>query len=302
MLQELLRGDVHHLYTKLLAGERDFDEPDVALFGVASALYRLMLEVEPNHPEYLSRLAIAHHLHGELRTAGQYYQRVLELHPSERLSDTETSSILRYAPLLRTNRQECFKLMDVVAIHHPEEPIIAYHLFWEDDYDFPDDYEPCDHEVVWIEYDVASETVRNVWSFFHSYVLSTDEAVAAANANDGRATVYVEWGKHGSLLDGWATAKDEQGRYFAQEVMVRDHQEVSRGGRLPRHPLKRWWPKKFDGDYADYLDFSERVDLRDRLVEKPSLTKSKYANAVLQQEFLLYNFHPKYDWPSQVLS
>jgi tetratricopeptide (TPR) repeat protein len=300
MLKELLRSDVYNLYTQLVNDEWNFDEPDLALYGIASALYKLMLELEPNHPEYTSRLAITYHLNGELRTAGKYYRNVLELDPPQPLSDAETSSILLYAPILHTNKRECFKLMDVVAIHHPIEPIIAYHLFWEDDYDFPDDYEPCDHEVVWVEYDVESRAVRNVWCFFHSYVLSTEQAVTVANRNNGRAAVYIEWGKHGSLLDGWAQTKDEQGRCIAQNLMVKDHQEVSRGGRVPTHPLKRWWPKRFEGNYEDYLDFSEVIDTRDRLVEKPMMAKTKYANAVLQQHFLRYNFHPKYDWPWQV--
>lgn len=301
MLNELIRSDIHNLYTQLVKGEWKLEEPDLALCGVASALYKFMLELEPNHPEYMSRLAIVHHLNGELRTAGKYYQNVLEIDPPQPLSDLEISSILRHAPVLHTNKQECFKLLDVVAIHHPDKPIIAYHLFWEDDYDFPDDYEPCDHEIVWVEYDAVSRTVQNIWCFFHSYILSTEQAVRVANENNGRASVYIEWGKHGSLLDGWEQAQDELRRYFARDLMIKDHQEVSRGGRVPSHPLKRWWPEKFVGDYADYLDFSEIVDTRDYLTSKPMMAKSKYANAVLQQNFLLYNFHPKYDWPSQVL-
>ena len=300
MLKELLRRDIYELYNRLMSDEWAFGNSELELLGVASELYKLMLKSSPNQPEYMSRLGIAHHLNGELRTAGRYYQSVLELYPPQNLSEAETSSILRYAPLLHVNKQECFDLMDVVAIHHPEETIIAYHLFWEDDYDFPDDYEPCDHEIVWVEYDAENEAVRNVQCFFHSYVLSTTTAVEVANQNNGQASVYIEWGKHGSLLDDWEQVQDERGRYFARDLMKVDYEEVSRGGRVPSHPLKRWWPEKFEGEYTDYLNFSKIVDTRHRLRNKPMMAKTEYANAILQQHFLLYNFHPKYDWPTQI--
>lgn len=298
MLRELLRDDVGHLYSLLTTDGLQMEEPDLALFEVAAALYRLLLKMEPNHPEHMSRLAIAHHLNGELRAAGHTYGEVLRLHPPQPPTASELASIMRYAPLLHINKQEYFPLLDVVAIHHPDQPMISYHLFWQDDYDFPDDYEPCDHEVVWVAYDVDRGTVRNVWSFFHSHVLTTEQAVVVANRNDGQTSVYVEWGKHGSLLDGWEAVQDEHGRYFARDVMHHDYAQVSRGGRVPTHPLKRWWPEKFVGEYADYLDFSEVLDLRQRIVEKPLVATTRYANAVLQQQFLRYNFHPKYDWPA----
>ena len=30
---------------------------------------------------------------------------------------------------------------------HPQRRLIAYHFFWEDDIDFPEDNDPCDHEA-----------------------------------------------------------------------------------------------------------------------------------------------------------
>ncbi|MCL6444840.1 MAG: hypothetical protein K6T83_15530, partial [Alicyclobacillus sp.] len=42
------------------------------------------------------------------------------------------------------------------------------------------------------------------------------------------------------------------------------------------------------------------LDTRDWLLSKGMTAKCAYANAVLQQSFLLYNFHPKYDWPADV--
>jgi hypothetical protein len=301
MLRQLLRRDIQALSELLVSDEWVSGNSELNLVGVASELYKLLLKTSAHHPDYLSRLAVAHHLNGELRTAGRYYESVLEVRPQKEVSEAEAASILRYAPVLHVNPQECFPLMDVVAIHHPEQPLIGYHLFWEDDYDFPDDYEPCDHEVVWVTYDTQRAVVQNIQCFFHSYVLSTSEAVETANQNDGRPTVYVEWGKHGSLIDGWEQAQDGQRRYFARDMMKKDYDEVSQGGRLPSHPLKRWWPEKFEGEYTDYLNFDKIVDTRDYLTKKRMMAKTSDSNAVLQQHFLLYNFHPKYDWPAQVL-
>ena len=47
-------------------------------------------------------------------------------------------------------------IRDLVAIHHPVQPWIAYHLFWGDDIDFPEDNDPADHEIVWVAYDPAT--------------------------------------------------------------------------------------------------------------------------------------------------
>ena len=96
--------------------------------------------------------AVAHHLESRLKDARQLYAQVLELDPPLRPTSGELELVKRYAPLLYTTPTEPLPLKDVVVIIHPDRPLIAYHLFWEDDIDFPDDSEPCDHEEVWVSY------------------------------------------------------------------------------------------------------------------------------------------------------
>lgn len=99
------------------------------------------------------------------------YTRALELAPARPLTSQEQATVLRFAPLLQTTPTEPFALMDVVAILHPTKPLIAYHLFWEDDIDFPEDNDPCDHEVIWVELDEARRELVNYYTYFHGRIL-----------------------------------------------------------------------------------------------------------------------------------
>ena len=86
-------------------------------------------------------------------------------------TDVQRSRVLRLAPRVFVNAREPFALKDVAAIVHPNERVIAYHLFWEDDIDFPDDNEPSNHEVVWVRYD-ADDRVAAVSTLFHGRVVN----------------------------------------------------------------------------------------------------------------------------------
>ena len=303
MLNEQLRKEFPELMHKLASmGQHDVagipGMNDIDYCELSLAIHHLASRLAPDLPAPVSRVAEAYHLKGELREAGKHYKKVLEMDSPQQLSPEERNHVMRFAPVLHTTPNECFELMDVVAIHHPEKPLIAYHLFWEDDYNFPDDFEPCDHEQVWVAYDPLSGQVIQVWAFFHSRVITTREAAEDANRNNGQANVYVQWGTHGSLLQGWEKLRDEHNdSRTIMEVMKQSYLKVSKGGRLPDHPLKRWWPKGFAGEFADYLDFSRALPTSERLRQQDKMVKSRWSNAVLQQLFLLYNFHPKFDWP-----
>jgi hypothetical protein len=195
--------------------------------------------------------------------------------------------------------KECFPLKDIVAVHHPSKPLIGYHLFWEDDYDFPDDYEPCDHEEVWIEYDPETEVVTNVMCWFHARILESKLAVNEALKNQDRAIFRIEWGKHGSLVCGWEDMKEPLTGVSIPEWLRKTYEQVKRGGRVPSHPLKRFWPKGFEGDFEEYIDFSVTVDPLELLKNKPFMYKSEWVNAVIFTNALLYNFHPKMEWPDR---
>lgn len=190
--------------TELVKGERisgtDF-------YQLAISQLEFLIKADPNNVSYVSQLAEFLHLDGHVRKAGEQYRKVLEMDPLLPLTEIEERLIQKFCPRLLMNSKECFPLKDVVAVHHPIKPIIGYHLFWEDDYDFPDDYEPCDHEEIWIEYDPKTEVVTNVMCWFHSRVLKSEDAVKEAHSNQQRAIIRIEWGKHGSLLCGWESLK-----------------------------------------------------------------------------------------------
>lgn len=303
MLKEILHAEFPELMSQLIPLEHVEEANDLDFCQLAISLYSLMGKSLPHDPHPVSRIAEAYHLRGELRTAGEYYKQVLQRNPPQTLTQKEEERVMKFAPVLYTHPDECFDLLDVAAIHHPEKSLICYHLFWEDDYDFPDDYEPCDHEQIWIAYDPLTEQVTRVSSFFHSRIISSEEAVEEANQSQGQAVFQIEWGKHGTLVKGWEKLFDPYTKISILDFLKINYELVAKGGRVPDHPLKQRWPEKFEGTFADYLDFSGQViDTREWLQKKKMMIKSNWSNAVLQQYFLRYNFHPKYDWPDSLNS
>ena len=104
-------------------------------------------------------LAHAFHLARRLDEAAAHYARVLEIEPGAAVDAHRRAAMLRHVPRVYQVSSDPFPLLDAVAVHHPSEPTIAYHFFWEDDIDFPDDSDPCDHELVWVRYDPARSAV-----------------------------------------------------------------------------------------------------------------------------------------------
>jgi hypothetical protein len=201
--------------------------------------------------------------------------------------------ILKFAPRLHTVKGEFFPLKDIVAVMHPDRPVIAYHLFWDDDIDFPADNEPADHEIVWIEYDPTTKAVVQISTYLHGYIAHGEEAPAEANAQGGRPWIGVEWGKHGSVP--WGAAGGAEG---AGKVLQHNWTELTTNGRRRQdHPLARGWPLKFVGDYSAYTDFSEEIDPRSLLKERQLVLVSRWPNAAINQQCLRYNFAPKTEWP-----
>jgi hypothetical protein len=101
------------------------------------------------------------------------------------------------APVLYLQRDETFPLSRVVAVIHPFEQAIAYHLLWRDDAHgawLPFTI-PTDEEVVWVAYDSTGQATH-VWTYWHGVILSTDWR------GKGRVAINVQWGKHGSLPRG----------------------------------------------------------------------------------------------------
>ena len=251
-------------------------------------------ETEHRAESKLEAKAMAFHERRCLNDAARFYQRVLTLDSPKEPTPEQIDLALKFAPRLYTVPSEFFPLKDIVAIIHPDKPVIGYHLFWEDDVDFPDDNDPCDHEIVWIEFDAASQRVTRVYTYFHQRILQPLEAVAEANAHGGRAWIGVEWGKHGSLP--WDAAGIKSGK---PESLLKEDWEIlhTRGTRRPNHPLARGWPKQFRGDFDEYRNYSVLVDAVPLLKNKMFVMVSRWSNAVLNQHCLRYNFAPKTEWP-----
>ncbi|SDT51641.1 hypothetical protein SAMN05444162_4714 [Paenibacillaceae bacterium GAS479] len=268
-------------------------------YQLSIAQLELLKKACPDNVAYVSWQAEYYHLDGNLRRSGEQYRSVLEQDPPMELSDQEIRLIKKFCPMLHTTAEECFPLNDVVAIHHPTLPLIGYHLFWADDYDYPDDFEPCDHEEIWIEYDPGEEYVTKVMSFFHSRVIQSEAAAEEARNNGQRAIIRVEWGKHGSLLKGWEEMTEPLTGVPIMDWLQKTYDHVSSGGREAAHPLKRFWPERYTGTFEEYTDFSVPADPLDWLEQKPLMFKTRWANAILQTSCLLYNFHPKMEWPER---
>jgi len=248
----------------------------------------------PSDLSALYEQAVTLHLEGRLREAGDLYAQVLAADPPQEAPADERNRAFRFAPRLFTTPTEPFALMDVVAILHPEQPLIAYHLFWEDDIDYPDDQEPCDHEVVWVAYDPAQDELTAVYTYYHGRILSNPVALTKATEHDSRPWIGIQWGKHGSLPYGWESLHGGEVRYN----MRRTYRRLStKGHRLRDHPLATDWPVTFDGTWEDFVDFSRPLESRDWLSKDRRVWVSRWGNAVLDQYVLRYNFHPKPDWP-----
>ena len=231
----------------------------------------------------------AAHRQRRLNEASKLYGELLKLDPPAEPSAQQRELVLRLAPRIHTVAGEFFPLKDVVAIIHPEKPVIGYRLFWEDDLAFPSDGDPCDHEIVWIEYDPSSLQVTRVSTYFHGAILSPEPAVAEANAAGGRAWIGTEWGFHGSVPFGGLEAATPT---------LRQHWERARAGRQgPANPLARGWPETYAGSFDDYLQFTEAVDPRGLLGQKGIVWVSRWPMAALNRYGLRYNVAVKADWP-----
>ena len=243
-----------------------------------------------------------------LDEASAAYARALKLAPARDPSAAEREAILRFAPGVLAHPRDPFPLRDAAAVMHPKLPWIAYHFFWEDDIDFPDDNDPCDHELMWVELDEARAKVVSYYTYFHGRLLKGEP-------RDGIVTVVVQWGKHGTMPLDWrgihvvADSGDVEASHIKlmnQGIPLEVYNratwvKLSTVGRQSQEsPLARGWPLKFTGDWEDFIDFSKPVDIAARLKEKNMMRVGWFSNAVINRHFLRYNFSAKTEWPPAV--
>ncbi len=281
----------------------------------------IVLYASPTSLGQRADTAAAHHERGFeyhqrrcLDDASREYAEALRLDPPRELTASEWALVRRFAPRAYTTPTEFFPLKDFAAILHPTERLIAYHFFWEDDIDFPEDNDPCDHEVVWVQFAADRQTIEQVWTYFHGRILAGGEAaLREARQHAMRPRINVQWGKHGSLLAGWeqmaivATGGDAERNYYPlnQPITLKQYQEgtyrkfTEEGRRLADHPIgvRLGWPRKFTGTWNDFTNFYRLIDARLWLNKSKLARVSRWNNATINQYFLPYNFRPKTEWP-----
>jgi len=257
---------------------------------------------------------VEYHLRRCLDYASREYARALELDTPRELNAEEWRLVRRFAPRLYTTPSEFSPLKDFAVILHPAERLIAYHYFWEDDIDFPEDNDPCDHELIWIKYSADKSSIEDVLNYFHGRILKGGEAaINDARAHGMRLRVNIQWGKHGSLPVGWekmtivANSGDAEKKCYPldQPITLKRYQEgtfrkLSEEGRRPAdHPLslRLGRPRKFKGGWEDFINFSRLVEPL-RLLDRTKMARvSRWNSATINQYFLTYNFRPKTEWP-----
>lgn len=259
---------------------------------------------------------VEHHLRRSLDEASREYARALELDPPREPTADEIQVARRFAPRVYVTPTEFFPLKDFAVILHPDRPIIAYHLFWEDDIDFPEDNDPCDHELLWLQYSKDAKAIEKIWTYFHGRLLEgSDEALRDARRHRMRPRVNVQWGKHGSMPAAWeslritATEGDIERSYLPlnEPITLKQYNEATfhkltkEGRRLRDHPLARrlGWPDRFAGTWTDFAAFTRPIDTVELIDRTKMVRVSRWNSATIDQHFLPYNFRPKTEWPPE---
>jgi hypothetical protein len=246
--------------------------------------------------------------------ASREYTHALSLDPPRPPSARELTIIKHFAPRVHTTAAEFFPLRDFAAVLHPTERLIAYHLFWEDDIDFPEDNDPCDHELVWVQFSADGMALERFWTYFHGRILpAAESALRDARDHGMRPRVNVQWGKHGSLPYGWeslpitADEGDIERKYLTTgtPISLVDYNRATwqklntEGRRLKDHPLARrlGWPDTFEGHWDQFITFTRVIDPIPFLDRHRMVSVSRWNSAVIDQQFLPYNFRAKTEWP-----
>lgn len=272
-------------------------------------LARLESELSVASPEaadapYIYSQAVTLHKDGRVDEASKVYGTVMSLDKPRLPTKEEVNLVKRFLPRLFTAADEPFVLKDFVVVLHPTKPLIGYHFIWEDDIDYLQDNDAGDHEIVWIRYDEQKERLEKAWAYWHNNFPCSKDAVLDANQNNGRIRVSVQWGKHGSLLEGWQRMIEVNG----ERDQANDRLEPLQYDRL--HNLGRYtweneghyaqrWPDAFKGSEKDFTTFTQEIDLEDKFGQHEMIAVTRYANAVIDQWYLPYNVHPKADWPPE---
>jgi hypothetical protein len=212
--------------------------------------------------------------------------------PVEIGADTGTAATLArtLAPVLYQQRDETFPLSRAVAVVHPTERLIAYHLLWQDDVHgawIPKTI-PTDQEIVWVGYD-STYAPTDIWTYWHGKILH-------APWKNRQVEIDVQWGKHGSLPRG-----------INLEDLPRG-QSMKSFFRFTRYGIADIWlsrlnregPMGFFHSYARYLQFTKPLLLTNQL---NAVVVAADPGPALQRVFgTPYSEKPWWPWGKTVLA
>ena len=200
------------------------------------------------------------------------------------------SLALHFAPRLYLHEDEPFEIIAIIPVFHPVKPIIAYHIFLEDDAVFAWGGKEIDHEIIWIEYDPITLKVSDVATYWHRTVLRTDICLMDAKASQQRPKVFMQWGQHGILPLGWE--KLQTARPFV-ELLVH-YNLVTEFSRI-RTEKNIDSPVTFQGSYQEYLQFTRAVDAATYL-KNQKIIVAEYPTEELKSQ-VKQTFPLKKEWP-----
>jgi hypothetical protein len=204
------------------------------------------------------------------------------------ISAADSTLAKNLAPVLYIQRDESFPLSRVVAVIHPFERVIAYHLLWRDDAHgawLPFTI-PTDEELVWVGYDESGQA-SHVWTYWHGVVLSTDWR------GKGQVAINVQWGKHGSmprgLIEGDLPVDRNLPSYFGFAwVGIPD---------LLLGRLVRKGPSCFCHGYGRYREFTRVLGTSGRL---NAIVRTQHPERILKQVFG-NPYSEKSPWPPEIM-
>jgi len=210
-------------------------------------------------------------------------------HYADGYTDLDLISSL-FAPRLYLNQSEPCKIIAVIPIFHPSRPLVAYHVFFDDDIILAGRGKFADHEIIWAEYDRVTMKIVDVLTLWHRTVIRTDACVMDARASGQHPKISVQWGQHGMLPLGW-----ESLRVARPNLEIMMHYELARFvNRIPKASPKRP-PVSFRGSYSDYIKFTEAVDAADYM--KPGEAAAMERSAEYLRALVGKTFSIKKEWP-----
>lgn len=200
------------------------------------------------------------------------------------------SIALRFAPMLYLHADEPYEIVAIIPVFHPLKPIVAYHIFFEDDSFFAGRGKAMDHEIVWVKYDPVTLKVADVFTLWHRTVLRTHACLMDAKASGQRPKVDVQWGQHGMLPYSWRDLPAAR-----PQLELRAHYNIARFlNRIPKASAKRS-AVIFEGSYDEYVRFAKPVDASYYMKDRDVVVAEHSAEEL--RSHLEGTFVVKKEWP-----